>query len=690
MTQDELDSLDANFRASNYLSVAQLFLNKYVDINDLKQENLKEKVFGHWGCCPGINYFYTHINRFFKNTKEVPNIIVGTGHGSPALISNLYINGDLGDLYSKYKHGYDGINNLIKDFGKNMVLQTEISPLLPNVILAGGELGNAISTGYGTIISNAKQTTFVIVGDGEFEAGTTIPSLLCNKIINSKLDGFLVILVNLNGYKMTSRSLISLSNFEKILESFDYQVFQTSIGNHEETSKIFDFISEIQKKWYNGEKCKIPVVILNSPKGFSAPSSINNIDFVNTHLSHKVSLLKKPHEVENSVEIIKNWLFSYRPNDLFCNGVPTNKVKSNIYELKNLLSEKRKIIKNNDDIEKDLITKNNNQNTMQMLTDYLIKCTCPDFLVFSPDESISNGLKDFVDIYGIKYCDTNFSSSINVKPNGRVIEILNEIICITMLYGYLKKGGDGVFITYEAFSPLISSFISQCYKFYKLQKLNLNLSLHNSLKIIITSLGWRNTFTHQNPDILNTLLSKETDLIQVYFPSESNQALLSFKEMEQTSNSIQVLYASKTNLKTFRTIQQAIEDVKKGYWVKVFNENVSNEKILIIAIGDVITNECLLAGEKIKNCNITVLSIIKSSVIDNINLDVKKYKKVFVYCTCYDAIIRSKLSKCYDTTNWSFKGYKDSILGTYKNVLESNEISHKNIIKKIKEVFYEF
>lgn len=683
MERNEIQVVEANFRASNFLSVAQLFLKSNVNINKLKQEDLKEKVFGHWGCCPGINYFYAHLNRFIRKTKIVPNIIIGTGHGSPALISNLYINGSLGKMYPKYKYGLEGINNLISDFGNNMILQTEISPLLPGVILAGGELGNAISVSLGTVINNPKQTTLTIVGDGEFEAGTTLSSLLCNQLINSKNDGFLVIMINLNGYKMTSRSLISLNeNFAKLLESFGYEVFNTSINDHEETVRIFDEIANRQKKWYEGEKTKIPIVILKSPKGFSAPETIDGLAFTNSHLSHKVSTLKIPKDIKNSVKIIKKWLMSYKPESLFVNGVPSNMVLENIPKIKRNNVEKN--IRN----AKRININNFPSNGMKALSKYFIESTDEDFLIFSPDESISNGLNDFVDQYGIRY-NSEIDSSIRVKEKGRIVEILNEVICITMLYGYLNSGEDGVFITYEAFSPLVSSFLSQCYKFYKQQNEGNVKEIHNSLKIIITSLGWRNTYTHQNPDLLNTLLSKESEYVKIYFPSESKQAILCFEEMKQAKNSIQVLYLTKTEVNTYRTMEQAKADVKRGYWIKKFKNSNSSNKILLIAIGDIITNECLKVSELISDINIDVLSIIKSDCLQKLNIDIKKYYKVLVYCTGYCDIIRGELSKMFDTTKWLFKGYNDSIYGTYKNVLESNGIDIQSIIKDIKEDYYE-
>lgn len=575
------------------------------------------------------------------------------------------------------------MSNLISDFGKNEILQTEISPLLPGVILAGGELGNAISVSMGTVINNPKRTTLTIVGDGEFEAGTSIPSLLCNRFINPINDGFLVIMINLNGYKMTSRSLISLNkDFSKLLENFGYEVFITSINSYEETAMIFDRIVDLQKKWYEGERCKIPIVILKSPKGFSGPETIGGLAFVNSHLSHKVSTLKTPMKSNDSVETIKRWLISYKPETLFVDGVPTKEVLDNIPKFNT--AEKQQDAQLIENVNLDNLPKN----SMEALSEYFTKFTNDKFLIFSPDESISNGLTAFVKEYGIRY-NAEIESSVTVKQNGRVIEILNEVICITMLYGYLSSGEDGVFITYEAFSPLVSSFISQCYKFYKQQQEEDSKKNHNSLKIIITSLGWRNTYTHQNPDLLNTLLSKQSDYIKVYFPSEAKQAICCFEEMERAKDCIQVLYLTKTDVNTYRTVEQAKVDVKRGYWIQEFNSTNSYKKILLIAIGDIITNECLKASETISNIDIDVLSIVKSDCLQNLDIKIEKYSRILVYCTGYCDIIRGKLSKKFDTTKWLFKGYNDSVYGAYKNVLESNGIDMQSIIRDIKEEYHE-
>jgi len=682
MEKQELESLDANFRASNYLAAAQLFLKSNVDLNNLALDDLKESVFGHWGCCPGINYSYTHINRFMCKTQTLLNLIIGTGHSSPALISNLYINGVLGKSYLEYQYGIGGINNIIKGFGKNMLLQTEISPLLPNVILAGGELGNAISVSFGTVLNNPRQTTFVIVGDGEMEAGTSLPSLLCNQIINPQHDGFLVIIVNLNKYKMTSRSLISLNEYiKKMFFSFGFEVFTTSINSHEQTAKIFDRIIDLQTKWYNGRNIKLPFIILESQKGFSAPEIIGSKRFLNSHLSHKVSSLRNPSN--ENLEIIRKWLKSYKPEELFFEGVPTNQVLSNIPKQCEILYNTTCFNS------KSNVYNISTLNIMETLTKYFLNYTDSNFLIFSPDESISNGLNEFVQEHGIRCRDENIESSINVKNNGRVIEILNEVMCLSMLYGYIKIGRDGIFITYEAFSPLVSSFISQCYKFYKMQRENNKLEGTKSLKIILTSLGWRNTYTHQNPDLLNTLLAKTSDSLEIYFPSESNQALVCFQEIENQMDSIQVLYVSKTELQTRRTLKQAKEDVKKGFWMKNYEKSQGADRVLIISIGDVITNECLIACEEVESRNIDLLTVLKASTLDTLKINQEKYVKILVYFSGYCDILQGKLSKQNDTSKWQFFGYNDSIYGSFKNVLQSNCVDKNSIANAIKEDLYE-
>ena len=188
---------------------------------------------------------------------------------------------------------------------------------------------------------------------------------------------------------------------------------------------------------------------------------------------------------------------------------------------------------------------------------------------------------------------------------------------------------------------------------------------------------------------MNTLLSKESEYVKIYFPSEAKQAILCFEEMKRAKNSIQVLYLTKTDVNTYRTMEQAKTDVERGYWIKKFKNSNSSNRILLIAIGDIITNECLKASELISDRDIDVLSVIKSDCLQELDIDIKKYYKVLVYCTGYCDIIRGELSKMFDTTKWLFKGYNDSTYGTYKNVLESNGIDIQSITRDIKEDYYE-
>ncbi|MBA4320713.1 MAG: phosphoketolase, partial [Flavobacterium sp.] len=214
-------NIDYHFRAANYLTVAQLFLRDNVLLKrKLKFDDLKPVVTGHWGACPIINFLYAHFCRYIQITDSDSYLTLGSGHAASALLSNLYLERSLGEIYPDLDYGNEGVCNLISKFGIDSRLQTEVSPALPGVINAGGELGIAISCAIGSLLNNPQKSNFCIIGDGEFEAGATMPSLLSREFLAPKKDGFLILAINLNQYKMGSRSILSTWNDSRIKSFF--------------------------------------------------------------------------------------------------------------------------------------------------------------------------------------------------------------------------------------------------------------------------------------------------------------------------------------------------------------------------------------------------------------------------------------------------------------------------------------
>ncbi|PIV45085.1 MAG: hypothetical protein COS25_01720 [Candidatus Nealsonbacteria bacterium CG02_land_8_20_14_3_00_37_10] len=711
MIKNIYQNIDYHFRAANYLTAAQLFLRGNVLLRrKLKFDDLKSVILGHWGACPAINFLYAHFCRYIQITNSRSYLILGSGHAVPALLANLYLERSLGKIYPDLDYGIEGIHNLVCKFGIDPRLQTEVSPALPGVIYAGGELGIALACAIGSILNNPQKTSFCIIGDGEFETGTTMASLLCREFLTPKKDGFLILAINLNQYKMGSRSLLSTwsnKRIESFFSSFSIQPFFCELS-HDQGIKVFSSIAKMYNDWVNGISSKIPVVILKNRKGATGPKEIDGEKFVGTHRSHKVGGLKYP--TTDHVQVVERWLRSYKPEELFQNngfpveGIEDNFPKENLRigrrleidykeQRKTFPSDKKTLVRLSKKEAQKLGLSVSPMKIIGNVINYLRKRS-KSLILFSPDEAESNGLNIVIERNGIKG-NPKWESSVPVHFDGGVIEILNENCCHGMLQGYIQTGRDGLYVTYEAFAPITASLISQYYKFLKISNYYKWRPQIPSLKYILTSLGWHNTYTHQNPDLLNTLLSRTNGLVDVYFPSDANQALACFTEMLDKKNSIQVLVVGKTNFKILHSRKQAYRDIQKGFWIKSYGlKNKSQKKFYIIAIGDYMVKEavdaCSELSHRYKNLYIKLIAPVCSKIFYKENL--KKIfgketnpRNVIVVCTGYVNIFRGLFGAVYDTKNWKFLGYKDGFsLDQNTSVLEINEVNKESLIKYIK------
>ena len=81
----EITRLDSYWRATNYLSVGQIYLldNPLLD-EPLRPEHVKPRLLGHWGTTPGLNLLYAHLNRVIRDRDVSMMYVIGPGHGGPA------------------------------------------------------------------------------------------------------------------------------------------------------------------------------------------------------------------------------------------------------------------------------------------------------------------------------------------------------------------------------------------------------------------------------------------------------------------------------------------------------------------------------------------------------------------------------------------------------------------------------
>src|SRR5215469_3293457 len=172
LSRDELNKIDAYWRAANYLSVGQIYLyDNPLLKKPLSKEHIKPRLLGHWGTTPGLNFIYAHLNRLIKKHDLDMLYITGPGHGGPALVANAYLEGTYSEVYPNISQDEEGMKRLFTQFSFPGGIPSHVAPETPGSIHEGGELGYALSHAYGAAFDNPDLIVACVVGDGEAETG---------------------------------------------------------------------------------------------------------------------------------------------------------------------------------------------------------------------------------------------------------------------------------------------------------------------------------------------------------------------------------------------------------------------------------------------------------------------------------------------------------------------------------------
>src|SRR3954453_16843503 len=165
--EQDLERIDAYWRAANYLSVGQIYLLDNPLITEpLKPEHIKPRLLGHFGTTPGLNFIYAHLNRAIKERVLSAIYITGPGHGGPGLVANAYLEGTYSELYPHISEDEAGLQALFRQFSFPGGIPSHVAPETPGSILEGGELGYALSHAFGAAFDNPDLLVACVVGDG--------------------------------------------------------------------------------------------------------------------------------------------------------------------------------------------------------------------------------------------------------------------------------------------------------------------------------------------------------------------------------------------------------------------------------------------------------------------------------------------------------------------------------------------
>ncbi len=535
LNNKKLHDIDAYFRASNYLSVGQLYLmDNPLLKRPLSITDLKPTVVGHFGTTPAQNFIYVHLNRIIKKYDLNMIYISGPGHGGNALIAQTYLEGSYTKVYPGITRDENGMKKLFKRFSFPGGVSSHVSPEVPGSINEGGELGYSLAHAYGAVLDNPNLIAACCIGDGEAETGPLAASWMAHKILNPYTDGVVLPILNLNSYKIANPTILGRMTDDELYHYFvgcgwkPYLVAGSDPNYmHERMAKVLKSVVKDIKKIKNGSQVTnivYPMIILKTPKGWLGPKTYNNKEIEGTFRSHQIPIPVS----EETVPLIESWLKSYKPEELFDENGTIKK------ELQNLIPKEELCMGNNPIANGGLLLKplktphfedykiEINEpgsviaSDMMQLGNYvrdLIDLNRDNFLVFGPDEALSNRLNHVFETTDRKWNGTILDKDEFLSPNGRVIDsILSEHLCEGILEGYLLTGRHGFMHSYEAFIRIVDSMASQHAKWLKVSNELPWRREISSLNYVLTSHIWQqdhNGFTHQDPGFMNHLVTKK-------------------------------------------------------------------------------------------------------------------------------------------------------------------------------------
>ncbi len=649
--EQELENIKKYVRAANYLSVGQIYLqNNFLLKDKLKFDDIKTRLLGHWGTCPGVNFTYGCLNNLIIKTNANMMFVLGPGHGFPAIQSNVFLEGTLSKYYKEAEKNESGIAYITKNFSWPYGFPSHSSPATPGVILEGGELGYSLSTSYGAVLDNPDLIVACLVGDGEAETAALATSWHLNKFIDPAKNGVVLPILHLNGYKISGPTIFGRmknSDLKSLFKGYGYEpiiVEGHSDKVYEKMVKALDeayaSIKAIQKEAReNPDKpredyYRFPMIVLKTPKGWTGIKSLKDEKIEGNFLSHQV-VGKEMKTDKTELKALNKWMRSYKFDELFdsTNGFIKD-IEDNIPKEGYRMGDNQVAfgIKKGDrsrDLNlpkpEDFETKvGDTAGSMYKIGAYFAEVVKlnqekRNFRLFSPDETYSNRLQDM-----FKYTTRAFTGKLeswdkDMSRDGRVIEMLSENSLQGLAQGYVITGRYGVFASYESFLEIVSSMTEQYSKFLKTARKTEWRGDIPSLNYIVSSTGWRqehNGFSHQNPGFIDGLLQKNNDFTNVYFPADANEAVLIAEKCLSSKNEINVIVAEKTFEPTWLTMQEAKLEVENGLSVWKFASD-ENPDIVIAGCGQYLTKEALAAvqllKEEVDNAKIRFINIVELS-----------------------------------------------------------------------------
>jgi xylulose-5-phosphate/fructose-6-phosphate phosphoketolase len=633
---ERIQSMHRYWMAANYLAVGQIFLQENELLREpLRSEHVKPRLLGHWGTSPGLSLIYVHLNRVIVEQDASIIYLAGPGHGGPAVVANVYLEGTYSEIYPEVTRDAAGMRRLFRQFSTPGGIPSHVGVPTPGSIHEGGELGYVLTHAFGAAFDNPDLIVAAVIGDGEAETGPLEGSWKSTSFLNPARDGAVLPILHLNGYKISGPTVLGRADdadVARLLGGHGYDVHfvdgDEPMVVHQQLASVLDAcISRIRTIQHDAravgasnitERALWPAIVLRTPKGWTGPKVVDGQPVEGTFRAHQVPL---PHARTDPRELaaLEEWLRSYEPETLF------DERGTFVAELAALApSGDRRMGANPHadggrllapldlpdfrayaiDVPRPAVVQRESTRQLgDMTRDLFVRnATARNFRLFCPDETNSNRMSSVFDVENRCFVGRRIDIDDHVAADGRVMEVLSEHLCEGWLEGYLLTGRHGLFVTYESFAMVCASMIVQHTKWLE-EAIHLSWRAPiASLNILLTSTCWRNDhngFSHQGPGLIDVMLSKLGHVARIYLPPDANSLLTVADHCLRSRNYVNLIVIDKQPQLQWLSIDAACEHAAQGAstwsWAGNTDSDVDPDLVLACA-GDTATLETVAAA----------------------------------------------------------------------------------------------
>jgi xylulose-5-phosphate/fructose-6-phosphate phosphoketolase len=666
LSAELLSKLQRYWQAANYLTVGQIYLQSNPLLREpLRPEHIKPRLIGHWGTSPGLSFIYVHLNRLINAYNVNMIYLAGPGHGGPAIVANVYLEGTYSQIYPEITQDRGGMRRLFRQFSTPGGIPSHVSVTTPGSIHEGGELGYVLTHAFGAAFDNPDLIVAAVIGDGEAETGPLAASWRGTSFLNPARDGAVLPILHLNGYKIAGPTVMGRSPNDVVrafIEGNGYEVFFVEGDDpahmHQQFAATLDTcysrilaIQQEVRAYGTGETAapseaqrhfapRWPAIVLRTPKGWTGPAEVGGLPVEGTFRAHQVPF-SNVRKSRDELEGLEAWMRSYEPDTVFDdNGsllpeltalAPRGLRRMGTNPHANggkLLTTLRMPDFRRYALDVPRPATERAESTRQLgkfMRDIFVQnAQEANFRLFCPDEVHSNRLDNVFEVENRCFVGPTISIDDHVAPNGRVMEVLSEHLCEGWLEGYLLTGRHGLFATYEAFAMVSASMTVQHTKWMQeALELPWRESIA-SLNILLTSTCWRNDhngFSHQGPGLIDVMLSKRGTVARIYLPPDANCLLAVADHCFRSRNYVNLIVIDKQPQLQWLDIDAAIEHCEQGasIWQWASNSSGEDPDVVLACAGDIVTMETVAAALWLRQ-NVPELQVRLVNVVDLMTL----------------------------------------------------------------------